>query len=265
MRSVVYRGYLWLALVRWPWATDYIGKTRQPLLRSGADCLLNKKLLLPLVPLLLLGIFLGIPSVVPPAHAAGTVCFNDPASFSTSAPCAPAGTALNGPAPSAALTNAIPAGSVMGTNQIRVGVYLSGPDLINGFDITVLADRTVLRPAAVDFSNTILASPTSIVVECLDGALVTGPTCLSSDVPGTIHLSLSGAAGVLSTASTGLLFTAVYNITGRTPSSGQIIQFQTGCGSVGSPTSDPPICVTITNDGSGPVSETVGTVGLTTA
>src|SRR6266480_4112246 len=261
MRSVVYRGYLWLALVRWPWGTDYIGKTRQPLLRSGADCLLNKKLLLPLVPLLLLGIFLGIPSVVPPAHAAGTVCFNDPASFSTSAPCAPAGTALNGPAPSAALTNAIPAGSVMGTNQIRVGVYLSGPDLINGFDITVLADRTVLRPAAVDFSNTILASPTSIVVECLDGALVTGPTCLSSDVPGTIHLSLSGAAGVLSTASTGLVFTAIYNITAKSAATIPIA-FQTGCGSVGSPTSDPPLCVTITNGGSGPVSESVGTIGF---
>ncbi len=215
-----------------------------------------------LVPLLLLGIFLGIPSVVPPAHAAGTVCFNDPASFSTSAPCAPAGTALNGPAPTATLTQAIPVGNVRGTNQIHVGIYLAGPDLINGFDITVLTNRAVLRPAAVDFSNTILASPTSIVVECLDGALVTGPTCLATDVPGTIHLSLSGAAGVLSTANTGLLFTAIYNITGKTPSSGQNIQFQTGCGSPTSPTSDPPICVTITNGGSGPVSESVGTIGF---
>jgi hypothetical protein len=71
---------------------------------------------------------------------------------------------------------------------------------------------------------------------------------------------LSGAAGVFSTGTTGLLFTAVYNITGRTPSTGQIIQFQTGCGSPTSPTSDPPICVTITNGGNGPVSESVGTI-----
>src|SRR6266566_8500519 len=104
---------------------------------------LNKKLLLSLLPLLLLGIFLGIPTVVPPVHAAGTVCFNDPTSNAPPNPvsCAAAGFNLNGPAPNIAATNPIPAGNKVGTNQTRVGIYLVGPDLINGFDITVLTNR----------------------------------------------------------------------------------------------------------------------------
>src|SRR6267143_2431049 len=221
---------------------------------------MNKKFVLSLVPLLLLGVFLGVPSVIHLAHAAGTVCFNDPSSFTVTAPCAPAGFNLNGPAPDAPLTNAIPVGNLRGNTQIRVGVYLSGPDLINGFDITVLSNRTVLRPTSVDLTGTILALPTSTVVLCIDGNLVSGPTCLTTDVQGTIHFSVSGAPAALSTASTGLLFTAVYNVTGRTPVAGQIIRFQTGCGSPTSPTSNPPNCVTITNGGSGPVSESLGTV-----
>lgn len=219
----------------------------------------NRTLLL-LIPILTLGIFIGLSAVTRPAFAAGTVCFNDPSSFSTTAPCAPAGTALNAPAPDAAKNNAIPAGNVEGPRQIRIGVYLSGGDLINGFDITVLTNRTVLRPTGIDLTGTILAAPISNTVLCIDGALVSGPTCLLTDIPGTIHLAESGASGQLSTASTGLLFTLIYNVTGRTPARGQIVTFQTGCGSPTSPTSDPPICVTITNGGSGPVAETISSV-----
>ncbi len=215
-----------------------------------------------MVSFLLVVVMLLLPGVAPKAHAAGVVCLNDPSSFSTSTPCPAAGTSLNGPAPTAALTNPLPAGSVHGPTQIRVGVYLSGPDQTNGFDITILTNRTVLTPTDVDLTGTILAAPTSIVIECIDGNLVRGPQCLTTDTPGTIHFAVSGGPGILSTASTGLLFTAIYNITGKSPASGISIVFQTGCGSADSPTSDPPICVTITNGTSAPVSESVGPIGF---
>ena len=140
----------------------------------------------------------------------------------------------------------------LNSTQLRVAIVISNSTAINGFDITIRTNRTVLRPTAVDFSQTILAPPASIVVECLDGALVTGPTCLSTDVLGTIHLSLSGAAGVLSTASTGLLFTAIYNITGTTSTTP--LAFQTGCS--GTSVSGG-ACVTVTNGGSVAVPESV--------
>src|SRR5467141_1762091 len=161
-----------------------------------------------------------MPGITPRAHGAGTVCLNDPSSAAQTGPCPAAGINLNGPAPDAPLTNAIPAGNVLGNTQIRVGVYLSGPDPINGFDITVLANRTALRPAGIDLTGTIVPSPTSIVIECVGSSLVIGPTCLATDTTDTIQLAVSGAPGVLSTATTGLLFTAIYNITARTPASG---------------------------------------------
>src|SRR6267143_3206401 len=213
-----------------------------------------------IIPFLLIITLFLLPGISPRVHAAGTFCLNDPASFSTTAPCAPAGTSLNGPSPTAALTNPLPAGSVRGSNQIRVGVYLSGPDLTNGFDITLLANRTVLRPFDIDLTGSILVKPTTTVVECIDGNLVTGPSCLVTDVPGTIHIATSGAPAALSTASTGLLFRAIYNITGKTPVHGITVGFQTGCRSPASPTSNHPNCVTITNGGASPVSESLGTI-----
>lgn len=223
--------------------------------------LLRRRTVLIAVPILLIAAVLLFPAMTHRVYAAGTVCLNDPSSFSTSAPCPPTPpalqTALNAPAPDAAAT--YPAGSVHGPQQIRVGVYISGPDQINGYDITLITNRTVLRPTAIDLTGTILAPPTNIVVECIDSSLVTGITCLSTDVTGTIHLSMSGAPGALSSQTTGLLFTAIYNVTGRTPARGQLIQFQTGCAGA---TSDPPICVTITNGGTSAVPESVASIGF---
>ncbi len=78
------------------------------------------------------------------------------------------------------------------------------------------------------------------------GSLVVGPTCLGTDTPDTFHFAVSAASGALSTTGTGPLFTAIYNITGTTPTAGVLIGFQTGCGTPYSPTSDPPLSVTVT-------------------
>ena len=221
----------------------------------------HRSLLLAVAFLLVVAVLL-LPGVNPKAHAAGVVCLNDPSSAAPTAPCPTPATSLNGPSPNAALNNPIPVGSVRGPTQIRVGVYLSGVDRTNGFDITVLANRTVLTPYGIDLAGSILPSPVSIIVECVGGSRVIGPICLATDTTDTIQLAASGAPGALSTATTGLLFTAIYNITATTPKNGIGIGFQTGCGDPSNPTSDPPVCVTITNGGSVAVSETVATIGF---
>src|SRR6266566_4505889 len=228
-------------------------------------CFRLRRSLLLAIPFLLVVAMLLLPGITSQVHAAtltGTVCLNDPSSADSTAPCAPSGTSLNGPSPSATLTNPLPPGSVRGPTQIRVGVYLYNSNQTNGFDITVLADHTVLTPTAVDLTGSILPPPTTVIVECAGGSLVVGPTCLGTDTPDTLHFAVSAAPGALSTTGTGLLFTAIYNITGTTPTAGIGIGFQTGCGTPDSPTSDPPVCVTITNGLAAPLPENVATVGF---
>src|SRR5712692_4419188 len=90
--------------------------------------------------------FLVLPAVSPSAHAAaGTVCLINP-------------TATSCPASPASLTG------TMGTQQ-RVSVFLQGTNVINGFDITLLADHTILKPAGFDLTGSILPGPQQVVVE----------------------------------------------------------------------------------------------------
>ena len=196
------------------------------------------KLLLPII--LILGAFFYLPSIMINVHAAtGTVCLID--TSSSSCPTSPA-----------SLTGTV------GT-QLRVSVFLQGSDHINGFDITTVADHTILKPAGVDLTGTILPSPQTIIVHCDGGVLKTGNSCSPPDTADTIHLAAVGASGILSTATTGLLFTAIYNVTSTT--SGIPVGFQTGC----SGTSVPPnTCVTIANGTPTPVPETIQTARFST-
>jgi hypothetical protein len=202
---------------------------------------MDTKRVLPSI-LLLLGALILFPNIVP-AHAqtTGTVCIIP--SSSSSCPSSPA--------------------TVLGTAgvQLRVSVFIQGSEGINGFDVTLLADHTILKPAGADLTGTVLIAPQTVILECLGGVLVQGSFCSSTDTADTLHFVVSGALGQLTTPpTTGLLFTAIYNVTAD--SSGIPLGYQTGCSS--SSVSGTTTCVTITNGGLMPVPENVQTAVFTT-
>ena len=139
--------------------------------------------------------------------------------------------------------------------QLRVSVFTQESGGLNGFDVVLLADHAILRPAAVDLTGTVLLGTPAVVAECLGGILVRGASCNSADTADTLELAATSAFGQPNTPSptTGLLFTAIYNITGT--ASNVRLGFQTGCGSSTTPTSDTPFCVDVTNGSPAPVPE----------
>src|SRR5438094_4778085 len=129
---------------------------------------------------------------------------------------------------------------------VSVPINIAGSDPLNGFDIQVFADPTILSATSVSLGS-VLASP-SIVIECINGILVVGSTCAPQDANGVVHL---GAAQIGSlTSASGVLFTINYNVVGN--SAGTPISFNTGC----SGTSVSGDCVTITNGSPTAVPET---------
>jgi len=193
--------------------------------------------------LLLIGSMFGILATTPPAHGqfTGTVCLISPST--TSCPSSPA-----------PITGSV-------GSQLRVSVFIQNSDGLNGFDITLLADHTILKPAGADLTGTVLPGPQTVLVECLSGILVAGNVCPSTDTVDTLHFAAVSPPGTISsTPTTGLLFTAIYNVTGLT--SGIPLGFQTGCSP--SSVSGTTICVDIANGGLNPVPETVQTAIFTT-
>jgi len=187
--------------------------------------------------LLLVGSMFGILGTSPSVHGqlTGTVCLVAPGT--TTCPSSPA--SLSG---------------ATGT-QLRVSVFMQNSDGLNAFDVTLLADHTILKPAGADLTGTVLIAPQTVLVECLSGILVIGNVCSSTDTVNTLHFAAAGAPGMITgTPTTGLLFTAIYNITGST--SGTPLGFQIGCSntSVSGGT-----CVTIANGTPTPDPETVQT------
>ena len=153
------------------------------------------------------------------------------------------------------------AGSIPST--LRVAVAVSGSDGLDGLDIVLLTNHTILTPWKIDFTNSLLM-PTStqfplVLVECIGGQNKTSGACTpATDTVNTIHLSATAPLGSPNTAAptTGLLFTAIYNITGTAVVSP--ISFQTGCTST-SVSGGGGICVSINNGTPSPVPETVQT------
>ncbi len=161
-----------------------------------------------------------------------------------------------------ASANACPAppvtmgGSVGG--QLMVAVLVQGSDIFNGFDITLKANHTILVPASVSVAGSLLAGG-STVLECVGGVLKAGPVCSPTDTMDTLHLVLAGPPGFFTFApASGLLFTAIYNITSTTTTS---IGYQTGC----SPSSvtGTSTCVLFTNGSTSFPAETVQTATYT--
>ena len=190
--------------------------------------------------LLLLGTIFLIPATAP-VHGqfTGTVCIIP--TSSSSCPSSPA-----------------TIGGTVGT-QLRVSVFIQGSDALNGAQVILLADHTIIKPAGADITGTVVPGG-SIIQECIGGVLVQGNVCDSHDNADTIDVAVIAGPGQITTApTTGLLFTAIYNVTAAT--SGTPIGYQTGCTP---PTSVSNTCITITNGTLTPDPENAQTAVFTT-
>jgi hypothetical protein len=195
--------------------------------------------------LLALGFFM-VPNLSPVHAATGTICLTDPTA-NPAAPCPASPYVFNGPVTSP-------------RTQLRVGVFVQGSDPMNGFAMILLANHTFLIPAGIDTTGSVLAvqaGPTTTVVECLSGVVVIGFSCSPADNVDTLEVAVAGSPGkITQNPTTGLLFTAIYNINATTKASGISVGFQTS--SYCNPSSvGQNICATISNGStSGPPYDT---------
>ena len=134
-------------------------------------------------------------------------------------------------------TNALP------VHQLQIAVLISGSQGLTGFDIILKTNHSVLSPQSIDLTGTVLQGtpPLPILAECLSGHLVLGSSCSPQDSLDTLELAATSSTGAPPTnpPTTGLLFTATYNVNGTAQSIP--IGFQTGC----SGTSIANVCITV--------------------
>src|SRR5438309_9560291 len=207
-------------------------------------------MLLPIIPAILLIAVLAGVSSIQTVHAApvGLVCLHDAsgAAAPPANPCSPTPITFDGPNPST---------PQISPTQIRVGVYINGSDAINGFDISLLVNHLFLTPAGFDLTGSVLPTPTTIILECRQNVLIQGSVCAPTDSIDTYHLVIVGALGQTTASPTsGLLFTAIFNVVGTTTASGISVGFQTGCTSTSVAGG---VCVTISNGTNTAVPETM--------
>jgi hypothetical protein len=192
-----------------------------------------------IIPLLITSIFYIVPAAIPYAHATtltGVVCIAKDGSTS----CPPAPPLINS-------TATFPP-------PLRVAVAVNSSAGLEGFDITLFADHTILKPWKIDLTNTVLGTAPVTFLECIGGRLVTSAgTCASTDTADTIHLLATAQLGSPPTnpPTTGLLFTAIYNVS--SPTFSTPITFQTGCSNT---SVSGGVCVTIANGTPTPNAET---------
>lgn len=186
---------------------------------------MKKPKLLLLIPLLLLSILPVLPSVIPRAHAAtGTVCLT---SSSTTCP-----------------TTAEVFFASVGS-QLTVNVVVTGSDALNGFDIYVSADHSVLSAVDASLTGTILGTGTTTLAKCIDGALITGSTCTSKDGLGVVHLAATKSGALV--AGNGLLFSVIYNVVALSPGTPISLFSVTVSNGTGTPDSETTLSGTFSN------------------
>jgi hypothetical protein len=172
---------------------------------------LKRPLFLLLIPLLTIGAIYVSPGMIRPAHAdglIGLVCIAD----TTTTGCPLAAPTLPGPQPSGL------------TQHFFVSVLVDSSAALNGFDITLLTDSSVLQPSDATVGN--FLTNTHDILKCIGGANKLGSSaCPSTDNANTIHYAVAGA--ISSSPATGVLFQADYLVVGNSANSQ--ISFQTGC------------------------------------
>jgi hypothetical protein len=142
-----------------------------------------------------------------------------------------------------------------------INVVLQGSDYLIGFDITLNADHTVLKPMDANVSGNMFSPGGFTIAKCIGGVLKQGVGCAATDTNDTIHLVMIAPLGfAVVPPATGLLFTAVYNVTSSISTT---IGYQTGCpsSSVVGTTS----CVQLVNGTTLPVPENIQTATYTQA
>jgi hypothetical protein len=126
---------------------------------------------------------------------------------------------------------------------------------MNGFDIFVKADPTVLRGASVDLSGTVLGSSTFPVAECID---LTGFGCgAGQNGIGVVRVAAIALAFTTPAPITGRLFSITYNATRS--ASAVNVAFQAGCSGT---STAPNFCVTVVNGGTTDQEALQGSTGL---
>lgn len=204
----------------------------------------NRRIVILGLPIVLVAAILAGLSSLPQAHAGGypggpgTVCLigsSAVTSLAAPGPCANGPYTFDGPFPSSPQT---------GATQLRVGVYINGSNSLNGFDVILISNATVLRPAGYDLTGTVLLGTPIVIVVCNQGTLIVGSACSPSAGPGTLEVAATSGLGAPLTVAptTGLLFTAIYNITGTSVAGGTALGFQTGCSNTSVPGG---VCVTV--------------------
>src|SRR6266568_4546525 len=209
------------------------------------------------VPLVLIAAIIAASIVSTPAHAQfiGTVCI-DPAIAQATAPtgCSTSPVALGGTQ------------FVVGS-KFTLEVDLAGSDIMNGFEVAVMTDPTVLNPASTNASgsatliNTIGGSPFPLV-NCINGA---GMNCVTGiDGPGVAHLSEVALGGLSTAPTTGRLMYVTYNVMGLSSGSpvGYVVTTPLGvgaCAGSSNSTAAGDTCVFVANGGGGFDTENVQT------
>ena len=249
-----------------------------PIFRNEGSRWLRPISVFVLVGLTLVASLFIVPQTVLMVHAnpgTGTVCIEDFTSVPVTV-AEPCNHVLSGTTPVAPTFDGP---FVTPNHQVQIGVYVNGSDPLNGWDITLLADHSRLVPVSVDPTHSLVGpeniagASLSVVVLCLQGLSKIG-NCLNTDSIDTLHYSVVGGKTV-ATPSSGLLFTAVYNITGTTPAGGISIGYQSGCAGsqsipgsciailTGTPNPAPETSMTATFDNSGtPSTGGTGTSGV---
>lgn len=143
-------------------------------------------------------------------------------------------------------------------SQLMVAIIVQGSDSFSGFDITLDANHTALVPTGVSLAGSLLSGGT-ILVECLGRALKAGPLCPSTDNVDTLEFGVVQSSLTFA-PTTGLLFTAIYNVTGTVATQ---ISYQTGCS--GSSVTGTTACVVFANGSLAVPMESVQTATYTVA
>src|SRR5207245_11400395 len=73
--------------------------------------------------------------------------------------------------------------SITGTvgSQLRVSVFIQNSTGLNGFDVTLLADHAILKPAGADLTGTVVPAPHPLLLVCLSGDLCSTAPGSSAD------------------------------------------------------------------------------------
>ena len=201
---------------------------------------MSKTIVMIFIPLLVISGLYAIPGIIPHANAAhiGEVCIAKAGNTS----CPPI-------APLLSTSGTIP-------TQLLVAIVIDSSEGLDAFDITLLTNSTILKPAGFSLGSVLTAPSTN--ARCIGGVGGVPAGCTSNDNQNTLHVAAS-SQGLTFFPTTGLLFTANYTVMGTAYSSP--VGFSTGCGSGTSVAGG--VCITISNGNPISVQETSQTAKFT--